>query len=123
MIKTIRFFKQDNKWYADIPNHSLEDNEMVFGADAILETLAIGNTEVEIVVSDSKVSDYLLHLKRTEHDDDGAWYEFNGPLYTSAMTALIESMGLVENKIWICNVTHDVFDEHPNELFIMNIKR
>ena len=28
-MKTIRFFKQDSRWYADIPNHTLEENEMV----------------------------------------------------------------------------------------------
>ena len=33
MIKTVRFFKitegPDKGWYADVPNHTLEDNEMV----------------------------------------------------------------------------------------------
>ena len=29
MYKRVRFFEQDDKWYADVPGHSLEDNEMV----------------------------------------------------------------------------------------------
>lgn len=35
MIKTIRFFRLDNDykagWYADVPNHTLAENEMVAG--------------------------------------------------------------------------------------------
>lgn len=29
MQKTVRFFKLENEWYADVPGHTLEDNEMV----------------------------------------------------------------------------------------------
>ncbi len=36
MIKTIRFFRLDNDykagWYADVPNHTLAENEMVAGS-------------------------------------------------------------------------------------------
>ena len=123
MIKELRFFKQDGKWYADVPNHDLADNEMVFGADAILESLAIDKDEVKIILSDSMVSDYLLRLVQTEHDNDGAWYEFNGPLYAAVMAGMIEFGDLSENKIWICNVTHDVFGEHPKEIYILKIDR
>lgn len=123
MVTKLRFFKQDNKWYADVPDHSLEDNEMVLGADVILDSFALGKDEITIVLSDSVISDYLLHFKLAEHDDEGAWYEFNGPLYTSAMSALIDAYGLTENKIWICNVTHDVFGEHPNEIYLMMLER
>ena len=41
MQKTVRFFKigagQQMGWYADVPNHTLEENEMVSGSDTILE--------------------------------------------------------------------------------------
>ena len=52
MEKIVRFFKQDNKWYADIPNHTLEDNEMVMGADIALEYLAEERTELFFFFSD-----------------------------------------------------------------------
>ena len=43
-----RFFKQDGKWYADVTNHTLEDNEMVGGADIALEIISEGHNEVTL---------------------------------------------------------------------------
>ena len=123
MITKLRFFKQNNKWYADVPGHSLEDNEMVLGADVALDAMSIGADEVTLILSDTKPGDYLLKMTRDEHDDDGAWYTFSGPLYTAVMTSLIDAYGLTENKIWICNVTHDVFGEHPEEIYLIMLER
>ena len=36
MTTTLRFFKLDNRWYADVPNHTLAENEMVAGSDDFL---------------------------------------------------------------------------------------
>ena len=121
MEKTVRFFKQDNKWYADIPNHTLDENEMVMGSDIILEMFANGAKELNITLSDDDTSNSFLTLKREEHDSEGAWYSFDGLWYTSIMNVLIDKLGLVENKIWICNVTHDVFGEHPETIYINKI--
>lgn len=124
MIKTITFFKQNNKWYADVPNHTLEENEMVLGADVIINELASEASKITLTFSDSFVFDYyILHLKRVQHDDEGAWYEFDGPLYATVMSTLINELGTDENKIWICNVTHDVFGEHPEEMYLLDIKK
>ena len=124
MVKEITFFKQNNKWYADIPSHTLEENEMVLGADAIINELASSDSKLTLTFSDSFLSDYyILHLKRVEHDDEGAWYEFDGPLYVDAMSVLINELGTAENKVWICNVTHDIFGEHPEELYLIDIDR
>ena len=35
-----RFFKLDSRWYADVPGHTLAENEMVCGADSLLEEMA-----------------------------------------------------------------------------------
>ena len=70
MEKIVRFFKQDNKWYADIPNHTLEDNEMVMGADIALEYLAEGRTELFITLTDEYPGwSVPLELNRKDHDD------------------------------------------------------
>ena len=122
MVKTITFFKQNNKWYADIPNHTLEENEMVLGSDAIINKLASGSNKITLTISDSFLSNYLLCFKRIDHDNEGAWYEFSGPLYTTAMETLVNEMGTTENKIWVCNVTHDVFEEHPELMYLINIE-
>lgn len=109
MIKDIRFFKQDGKWYADIPKHTLEENEMVFGSDTLLDKFANGSNELTVKVSDKPVPDYLIRMYRTEHDSDGAWYQLVAMSYES-------------EQIWICNVTHDVFGEHPEEIYVIDIK-
>lgn len=109
MTKDIRFFKLNGRWYADIPNHTLEENEMVMGSEVLLEKFANGSNEVTVKVSDIPVPDYLIRMYRTEHDSDGAWYQLTVMSYES-------------EQIWICNVTHDVFGEHPEEIYIIDIK-
>ena len=60
MGKTIRFFKIDEGikagWYADVPGHTLEENQMVSGSDTFLEKVdAIlgGRGEVTVAVANS----------------------------------------------------------------------
>ena len=65
--------------------------------------------EITLTLSDEDTNEYVFHFNRTEHDDDGAYYQACGDydlLY----------------PIWICNVTHDVFGEHPEDLYILKIK-
>ena len=94
---------------------------MVMGSDIILEMFANGAKELNITLSNDDTSNSFLTLKREEHDSEGAWYSFDGLWYTSIMNVLIDKLGLVENKIWICNVTHDVFGEHPETIYINKI--
>lgn len=116
-MKTLRFFKENDKWYADVPDHTLEDNEMVFGSDILLEMLSGGKENVFLTLSDKPEDDYgrppMLILTITNHDDDGAFYsvEANTALYRGKLT-----------EIWICNVTHDVFGEHPEDIYVYNIE-
>lgn len=37
MKTEVRFYKENGKWYADIPNHTKEENEMVMGSDDALD--------------------------------------------------------------------------------------
>ena len=67
MLKTIRFFKiaegPQSGWYADVPNHTLEENQMVSGSDLFLEAvdkLHGGRNEVNITVSDCNVTHNVL---------------------------------------------------------------
>ena len=106
MKTVLKFFKQDGKWYADVPNHTLEENEMVMGSDVMLEMFANGATGLNITLSDDDISDSFITLKRKEHDDDGAWYTVFGTDF---------------EDVWICNVTHDVLGEHPENIYISKI--
>ena len=122
MEKTVRFFKQDNKWYADIPNHTLEDNEMVMGADIALEYLAEGKAELNITLTDERPDwNAPLELTRKEHDDEGAYYDVSGILFMDFMITYGSEFIGMRPQVWICNVTHDVFGEHPEHIYITKI--
>ena len=122
MQKTIRFFKINEGpqagWYADVPNHTLEDNEMVAGSDQFLEAVngMLGNGgEVHITVSDDNaLGIFLAKLIRKNHDDFGATYIMTGPL--------AEKYDAVGFELWICNVTHDVLGGHPESIYIHEIR-
>lgn len=129
MEKVVKFFKQDDKWYADIPNHTLEENEMVMGADIALEYLAEGRTELFITLTDEYPGwNVPLELKRKDHDDDGAYYTVSGLLFMDFMITCSEKLGNMplwggfKPEVWICNVTHDVFGEHPEHIYITKIE-
>ena len=125
--KILRFFKQDNKWYSDVPGRSLADNEMVMGADVMLELLSTSMycknpNEVNIKLIDEKVDGiHLLAFKREDHDEDGAYYSVSGFLYREYVDMLTSENGLFDGTIWICNVIHDVFGEHPEYITILDI--
>ena len=122
MQKTVRFFKINEGpqagWYADVPNHTLEDNEMVAGSDEFLEAVnsLLGNDgEVHITVSDNNAPGaFLAKLIRKNHDDFGATYIVTGPL-----AAQHDAVGF---ELWICNVTHDVLGGHPESIYIHEIR-
>lgn len=99
----ISFYKESDRWYADIPSVSKEDCEMVQGADLLLDRLSLGYDKVDVDFSDvdNGKSIYRYHLM--EHDENGGTYT-NG-----------------NETFWICNVTHDVFGEHPKMLYINKV--
>ena len=122
MLKTIRFFKiaegPQAGWYADVQNHTLEENQMVSGSDLFLEAvdkLHGGRNEVSITVSDSNDSgEFIAKLIMKAHNQHGATYILTGPL--------AERYCAVGFELWICNVTHDVLGEHPKSIYIHNIR-
>jgi len=128
MIRKVRFFKQDGKWYADVPQHSLEDNEMVMGAECMLEMLRNNRPtpkdELHLTFTDrpGEGDNVLLHLVLVEHDSEGGWYSFDGPLHHQIMMYMIQEYNEAPEKVWICNVTHDIFGEHPIHIYLLNVE-
>lgn len=122
MIKTIRFFKissgPQTGWYADVPNHTLAENEMVAGSDTFLEAvdnMTDRDSEVHITCSDDNAAgSFLAKLVMKNHNQFGATYILTGPM--------AETHGAVGYELWICNVTHDVLGEHPRSIYIHAIK-
>lgn len=114
--KTFRFYKDEGKWYIDLPEWEGEqaDLEMVAGADNFLNTLARNKKSVYVTLSAvpfngaNKLT--LLHLGKLETWEmgTGAWY-------------LLESYrGVRYNlKMWLCDVTKSnlVFGEFPKEIY------
>lgn len=127
MKTNLKFFKQDGRWYADVPEHSLEDNEMVLGADEMCELLSNGKDSVEVemetglVLSLNEPRQYLLRLARLEHDDDGATYSLGGFLFNEIMDKALNKDSKFPLTVWLCNVTHTVFGEHPEVIFITKV--
>lgn len=110
--KELRFYKDAGNWYADVPQHTKAQNQMVAGADALLESVADGGSEVKTVLSsDVKNPDkWLLKLHIVEHDKYGATYSVKANGRSGFRLA------------WICNVAHTVFGgEHPTEIFVHSI--
>ena len=49
MTNIVRFYKKDGKWYADVPNHTLEECEMVYGTDRFFN-LHTNENDTELIV-------------------------------------------------------------------------
>ena len=67
-------------WYADVPNHTLEENQMVYGSDLFLEAVDKingGRNEVSITVSDSNDSgEFIAKLIMKAHNQHGGQQHF-----------------------------------------------
>lgn len=109
--RLVRFYKEDKKWYADVPNHTKEENEMVCGADTMLEMLAEGNSEITLLITEFAIPGTdPIYCRIHEHDEDGAWYNVWGEYGTKEY-----------GQIWLCNVMHDVTNEHPEEFCVYRL--
>lgn len=103
----LEFYKKDDRWFADVPSHTEEENEMVSGADTLLEYLSNGKNTVNINIDFLPGKHHDITFFQLKHDNNGAVYQ-------------IESDDPIINghTAWICNVTHDVLGEHPPYFFI-----
>jgi len=117
--KIVRFYKEDNRWYADVPQHTKAENLMVAGADKFLDEICFGNDKVQLTVSDliSPKPAFLLH--RINHNGYGATYEI---LESHPESPALGSdvHGLKNRKLWLCNVVHTVLGEHPRYISILD---
>jgi hypothetical protein len=106
-MQKFTFFKVANKWLVDLPTWtgSLEDLQMVAGADTFLDEMAHGNSVVSIELSILPVDNAQYVLIKQIEDSIGGTYRANNINYT----------------IWLCNVTKFVFGCHPDTIYICNI--
>lgn len=106
MITQFKFYKEEsNRWFINLPDWKGEkdDLEMVLGADTLLDILANGNTEVEVIFGDEPFEechtlthDPDVYLQDGFYTND-AWH---GP-----------------SIIWLCYVTEFVFGSYPEKIY------
>lgn len=117
MKKYLEFYKEKGIWYADIPENTPEENEMLLGADEFLEELFKDCKKVAMDLNTEEPEKYLVKMKLIMHDEIGGEYVLSGPLIDVAE----KNRTQVPLTAWICNATHTVFGEHPDLIFIENI--
>jgi hypothetical protein len=109
MIKIIKFYKEIDRWYADLPDYisgggKKEDLEMISGADDWLEMLSNGSNSITLKLSQEQV--LTGKLLRMDIDSFGATY------------ILHEYLDVIYNElVWLCNVTKWVFGVYPKTLY------
>lgn len=103
----LNFYKKDNRWFADIAGHTEEENEMVFGADLLLDIIAKGANTCSLDIGSQFISGCNIEASIYDHNDEGATYV----VYDSDIID-------IGTTFWLCNITHTVFGEHPDKLFI-----
>ena len=104
-----RFFKLNSRWYADAPGHILDENEMICGADTLLDEISelFKTNDFSVDIDTLPCNSPFATLIQVEHDDNGATYR----VYSILSTPLI----------CISNVAHDILGEHPKKFYINKI--
>ena len=62
-MRSLRFYRSGAEWFADVPQHTQAENQMVAGADTLLDEVSGGSDEVKVVISSdiANPSEWKLH--------------------------------------------------------------
>ncbi len=96
----------DGRWFVVLPEYEgmQEDLEMVDGADTFLDFLCEDDRFVTVDVSLDYMPGYA-QLELVDHNSAGATYQ------------VIGIPGFYQD-VWLCNVMHYVFGEHPETIYV-----
>ena len=103
---------EDGRWFVVLPDYDgdQEDLEMVDGADEFLDFLTTDGLYVSVNVSLEYNGNNAILLKLVAHDEIGGTYQ-------------VENCEGFSNKdVWLCNVVHYLFGEHPEEIWFEPIR-
>ena len=68
----------------------------------------------------------MLTMTIKEHDSEGAYYTISGFLYNKFLDLFdLDSSSVsfdITNEVWVCNVTHDIFGTHTNNIYVLNVE-
>ena len=102
---------EDGRWFVVLPDYDgdQEDLEMVDCADAFLDYLTEDGLYVTVDVSLEDTGDDAIILKLAAHDAIGGTYE-------------VENLHEFKYDVWLCNVVHFLFGEHPVMIYFKVVK-
>lgn len=112
MERTLKFYKENDKWYLDLPEWEDEKEylEMVMGADIFLDIISKFTNNVTLCVSlKEKQNYYKINLIKV-CEDEGAYYFINN----------FENI-ILDMEIWLCNVTKFIFGYFPEYFYIFKM--
>ena len=121
MAKQFRFYKEDNRWYIDVPEYieagiGTKDNlEMVLGADDLLDALSKNGIQVTL-----EIADYCpATSNELDQPFDMLEKTINNPPGTGATYTWIDwdSKGAPEYVCWLCPVAEYVFGRYPEFIY------
>ncbi len=98
---------EDGRWYVIFPEYEgdHDDLEMVEGADKMLDALTEDGLYVTLSVEREEPSDGdYFTLEIEAHDEDGAFYN-------------VKNCKQFEGTVWLCNVVHEFFGDHPERIY------
>ncbi len=102
----LTFEKWENgKWFVVLPEYDgdQEDLEMIDGADILLDFLSTDALYVTVEVSLEEKKDYSM-LELIAHDEIGGTY-------------IVNNLQDFDKDVWLCNVVHYIFGEHPKTIY------
>lgn len=98
---------ENGRWYVVLPEYpgDFDDLEMVENSDNMLDALTEDGLYVTLDVDlDKPDSPDCFRLDIEAHDEDGAFYD-------------VKDCDRFSGIIWLCNVVHDVFGDHPETIY------
>lgn len=118
-MRTFKFYKTEvGRWYVDLPEWegSVDELEMVAGADLFLDLLSESEHTVDVVLSTVAFEGADV-LKLQRYGDIESW-----EMGTGAWYRLLEYKGIdYELTMWLCDVTKFVFDEFPKNIYFCKV--
>ncbi len=98
---------EDGRWYVVFPEYEGDhaDLEMVDGADKMLDALTEDGlyATLNVELEEPTDGDYFT-LEIEAHDEDGAFYN-------------VKNCDKFEGTVWLCNVVHEFFGNHPDTIY------
>lgn len=115
MKQTFRFYKTAaDRWYIHLPEWtgSLDELEMVQGADTMLDMVSNNTTKCNLTISDepfdgADVITLIADLSDSAGGGDYFMENYKGEL--------------VNQNMWLCEVTVNVFGSLPKKIFVSSL--